>query len=318
MAHSIPPTPLSLRRRIDLWMARFIALVFFVINKLRPLPKPPQPVSVHRYGPHPDENLQFIPARADAPSRAPLVFIHGGGWIIMKKELYTRALIEFAEAGYPVFNLEYPLAPEHPHPGMLLSLLEALRWIRGQHPEVQSVHLMGDSAGGNLAMMLGILSHNPRLLRVLGPSAPSEVPVSIASVVSLYGVLDRLSWRHNGFPGVDLMLECYGGKVVFEERVPADKAITPMDLEFDSYPPSFLVAGSKDRLCEATRICSKRLESIPGVAKTKIYEGEIHGFFSMEWRPGYSELRRDIFEFLEAHEPRGDLANELHFGQVNG
>lgn len=309
MAHSIPPTPLSLQRRIELLVARLIALFFLVINKLRPMPKPPKPISLHRYGPHRHENLQFIPARADAPRRAPLVFIHGGGWIIMKKELYTRALTEFAEAGYPVFNLEYPLAPERPHPRMLFSLLDALGWIRRQHPEAQSVHLMGDSAGGNLAMMLGVLSHNPELLRDLGSGAPSEVPVSIASVVSLYGVLDRLSWRRHGFPGVDLMLECYGGKVVFEQRVPADKAITPMDLEFDSYPPSFLVAGSKDRLCEATRICGERLESIPGVAKVKIYEGEIHGFFSMEWRPGYSELRRDIFEFLEAC--------ETHLGEVN-
>ena len=318
MAHSIPPTPLNFRRRIDLVAARLIALFFLLINKLRPLPKPPKPISMHRYGPHPDESLQLIPARAGAPKRAPLVFIHGGGWIIMKKELYTRALIEFAEAGYPVFNLEYPLAPENPHPGMLLSLLQALRWIREQNPEVESVHLMGDSAGGNLVMMLGILSRNPELLGALGPGAPSKVPVSIASVVSLYGILDRLSSRRNRFPGVDLMLECYGGKVVFEERVPADKAITPMDLEFDSYPPSFLVAGSKDRLCESTRICAERLKSSPGVAKLKIYEGEIHGFFSMEWRPGYSELRQDIFEFLELRQTRRDLVNEPHGAEVHG
>lgn len=279
-------------------------MAFFVLlEKLRPSPASPSEVTNHRYGPDPAETLQYIPRAKGSPERAPIVFIHGGGWIIGKKELYARELFRFAEAGYPVFNLEYPVAPENPHPGILLSLLNALRWIRNEHPHVDAVHLMGDSAGGNLAMMLGIFSTNPELIANLREEGVTDAPMKCCSVVSLYGVLDRLSWLQTGFPGADLMLECYAGRAAFGETVGPGLAITPMDLEFETHPPTFLVAGSKDRLCESTRICARRLEAGPGIIASKIYEGEIHGFFSMPWRPCYSDLKRDVLAFLEAHDP---------------
>ncbi len=282
-----------------------MALVL-LLDKLRPSPNPPGKVSLHRYGADPAETLQYIAPREGRPERSPLVFIHGGGWIIGKKGLYTRELIRFAEAGHPIFNLEYPVAPEHPHPVILLSLLDALRWIRREHREIDGVHLMGDSAGGNLAMMLGILSTNPHFIRNLDDRTVAVAPVKCHSVVSLYGVLDRSSWLRTGFPGAHLMLECYAGKAAFEERVAPELSITPMDLEFDKHPPCFLVAGSKDRLCESTRILAKRLESGSGVVSSKIYEGEIHGFFNMPWRPRHAELQADVLAFLRAHDPLGD------------
>jgi acetyl esterase len=256
----------------------------------------------HRYGPHPRETLQLIPPKPGSPRRTPIVFIHGGGWIIMKSGLWTRELIEFANHGYPVFNVEYPLAPERPHPLMLRSLLEALRFIGEQHPEVDRVHLMGDSAGGNLVMMLALFSANPELLEHLGPGAPDEVPLRVQSVVPLYGIIDRTTSRRNRFPGIDLMVEAYGGPEALEDEVAPGKAITPMDLEFDACPPCFLVAGEKDRLADGTRALERRMSRMGLEVNCKIYDGEMHGFFSMPWRPGYPELRRDIFEFLDEHE----------------
>ena len=49
-------------------------------------------------------------------------------------------------------------------------MLAALAWIRSEHPQVDAVHLMGDSAGGNLVLMLGILLANPEQLAALPPT----------------------------------------------------------------------------------------------------------------------------------------------------
>ena len=106
------------------------------------------------------------------------------------------------------------------------------------------------------------------------------------------------------------MLECYGGQAALEETVGPELRITPMDLEFESHPPSFLVAGSKDRLAESTRILAKRLEAGTGIVRSKIYEGEMHGFFNMSWRPASSELKRDVLAFLEAHDPFATGSND--------
>ncbi len=308
MAHSLSPTPLGLKRRIGLLVARLIMAFFVLLNRLRPSPSWSEELSHHRYGADPAETLEHIPRKAGSPERAPVVFIHGGGWIIGNKKLYTRELLVFAEAGHPVFNLEYPVAPENPHPGILLSLLDALRWIRREHPGFDAVHLMGDSAGGNLAMMLGILCLNPHLITDLDGDPKADAPLRCLSAVSLYGILDRLSFLRTGFPGADLMLECYAGLAAFEEQVEPDLAITPMDLDFESHPPSFLIAGENDRLCESTRLCAARLAAGSGTVSSKIYPGEIHGFFSMPWRPHYAELKADVLKFVEAHDALGMAA----------
>ena len=299
MTRTISPTPVTLGQRFGVSTLRTLMSTFGFFGKLRSKPPAPGPVTHHSYGSHRDETLQVIPRKPGAPERNPVVYIHGGGWIAGKKELYTGDLYFLADAGYPVFNIEYPMAPENPHPGILISLFKALSWIRGNHPEVEQVHFIGDSAGGNLALMMGILCHNPHLIKDFDDSGDSQAVLRCQSVVSLYGVLDRLTWIRHEFPGGKLMLHCYGGKAAFAEEVDSKLAITPMDLSFDSYPPSFLIAGTKDQLCDSTRICAKKLETGTGDVESKIYEGEGHGFFNMSWRPAAAVLRKDMLSFLD-------------------
>jgi acetyl esterase/lipase len=271
--------------------------------RFRKQSNPPGPVSLHSYGEHRDETLQYIPRKPGSPERAAVVYIHGGGWIAGKKELYTADLFFLAEQGYPVFNVEYPLAPENPHPALLRSLLKALEWIRANHPEFETVHYMGDSAGGNLAMMLGLLSNNPSLVQDITPAAASGTALGCHSVVSIYGVLDRLSWIDNKFPLSRAMLESYAGKAAFLQDVAPSLAITPMDLEFESIPASYLAAGTEDQLCDSTEMFAKRLEGSPNEVTLSIFEGEAHGFFNMYWRPAYEEMRVEILEFLDRNDP---------------
>jgi len=293
-AHS---QPLSFGQRIGVLAWRGLMGVGGVLSSLNKF-DPPGPITQHSYGSHPDERIEFIPPRQGAPARAPLVYIHGGGWICGKKEMYTGELLFLAEAGYPVFNVEYPLAPERPHPHMLLSLLDALAWIRAEHPERGAVHLMGDSAGGNLVVMLGILLANPEKIRDLDADFTAPLPLA-QSVVSLYGVLDRLSWIEHGFPSARLMLECYAGPGALEHEGHPEAAITPMDFEFAELPPTFLSVGSADQLAESSRLCAEHLQKRFENVVYEVYEGEAHGFFNRAKRPATQRLRADILAFLE-------------------
>ncbi|MBW2293188.1 MAG: alpha/beta hydrolase, partial [Deltaproteobacteria bacterium] len=178
-------------------------------------------------------------------------------------------------------------------------------WVRENHAEFESAHCMGDSGGGNLAMMLGVLSRNPELIRDVDPSALPRTALSCQSVVSLYGVLDRLSWIENKFPLSRVMLESYAGKAAFEAEVTPALAITPMDLKFDSVPPCYLVAGTEDQLCESTKLFAERLEGSSSEVMLEIYEGEQHGFFNLSWRPASQEMRGQVTEFLKRHDSSG-------------
>ena len=282
-------------------MARWgIPVIFGATQLFRRPPRPPGSVSTHRYGEHPDENLELIAPRGDVPERSPIIYVHGGGWIAGRKELYTRYLSFLAEAGHPIFNIEYPMAPENPHPGILRSLLKALDWIRENHGEIRGTCLMGDSAGGNLVMMLGLFSANPKLLDAVAPERGGVMPLACHCVVSLYGVLDRLSWIEDGFPGGEMMLESYGGKAAFEPEVGPALALTPMDLEFEAAPASFLAVGSEDQLCRSSKLFGERLAAGPGKVVYKEYPGEGHGFFNVGRTRCDAELRRDVLEFLDS------------------
>ena len=296
MAKAITATKLSNSQKIGLMTWRSMMAVFSLLTRSahRSLG---DSISQHRYGADPAERLDFMAPPAGSTDKAPLVYIHGGGWICGKMEMYTAELAFLAEQGYPVFNLEYPLAPERPHPHMLLSLLSALAWIRKEHPEHESVHLMGDSAGGNLALMLGILMANPELIKALDEDFSETLP-KVDSIVSIYGVLDRLSWIEDGFPSAALMLECYAGPDALKPEVGPELAVTPMDLEFGQLPPTFISAGSKDQLAQSSQICADALGKRFDSVEYKVYPGEAHGFFNRSKRPASQELRGDILDFL--------------------
>jgi len=281
-------------------MRTVVPVAMNLTGVLRRRKRAPYGIEQHAYGPDPDERLEVIAPRPGAAERRPVVYFHGGGWILGTKESYTRHLTFLAEAGYPVINVEYPLAPEHPHPSLLRSLLRALDWIGERYPG--GVHVAGDSAGGNLAMMIGLLIENPSLLREVDP-ARAEAPLPCISVVSIYGVLDRLTWIEDGFPGSDNMLECYGGKAAFEESVGADLALTPDDLAFTEVPPSLLTVGTEDQLRRSSALFAERLVERASDVTHKEYPGEGHGFFSLGRSEHADQMNTDILEFLARFDP---------------
>jgi len=312
----IQPHALGPLQRIALIAMRILMSLLGVMAWLRRR-KIPLQIEQQRYGTLRDETLEVIRPASATDKRVAVVYVHGGGWIICRKEFYSSDLLFLAESGYTIFNLDYPLAPEHPHPIPLGSLLRALAWLQREHPEFEEIHLMGDSAGGNLAMMLGILIENPELRRPLDPKLLDLALPRPLSVVSLYGVLDRTSWLEHGFPGASVMLQSYAGRAAFEPEVGPELAITPVDLQFDRHPPCLLAIGTKDPLAESSRIAFERLYRNDGRMRLLEYEGEQHGFLNLGWRPNSQKLRHDIIDFLAASEATS-AAEEMWNSRVHG
>ncbi len=105
---------------------------------------------------------------AKSENKIAVVYIHGGAWLARGKGgFYSRPLLKFSEARYLTFSKNYPLTPNQQHPHLLGSFLKALSWIKNKYPAYE-IHIIGDSAGGNLEMMLGIYLSNPEHLSLLG------------------------------------------------------------------------------------------------------------------------------------------------------
>ena len=211
---------------------------------------------------------------ADA-SRA-ILYIHGGAWITGSPQTHrsiTRRLARLT--GFPVFAVDYRLAPEYPWPAALddcMNVWEALS-ERGLLP--QNVAVAGDSAGGKLAAVVSQLA-----ARDGGPRPVFQLliyPVTDAD-------FETASYRDNAD---GYMLTRDGMQWFWNHYVPdaggrRDAYAAPLRAaDLSGLPPATVQTAEFDPLRDEGEAYAKRLQDA-GVATTLTrYDGQIHGFAAM-------------------------------------
>ena len=94
-----------------------------------------------------------------------VLYLHGGGMILGSLGLYDPRVAGYVSAsGVPMLQVEYRLAPEHPHPTPVEDCYAALRWL-GEHAaelgvDPARIAVMGDSAGGGLAAGVALMARD--------------------------------------------------------------------------------------------------------------------------------------------------------------
>ena len=89
-------------------------------------------------------------------SSSPILYFHGGGYVLGGIESHDAALQFFAaEIGAKFFSLDYRLAPENKFPSSLDDANFALEWLGEKlNLPIKEISLCGDSAGGHLCASL--------------------------------------------------------------------------------------------------------------------------------------------------------------------
>ena len=92
--------------------------------------------------------------RRERVAEGAVLYLHGGAFCVHLPLLYRDFCIDMARrTGLPVLLPDYRLAPEHPAPAALDDCEAAYRHLLGQ-THAHRIVLVGDSAGGNLALAL--------------------------------------------------------------------------------------------------------------------------------------------------------------------
>ena len=119
-----------------------------------------------------------------------VIYMHGGFWVAGNKEGATMNLMPWLEMGYNVVNVEYRLGRVALAPAALEDCFCALRFLSDQaktyNIDVTKIIVTGESAGGHLALSLGIIPESAGLDR---ECAGSPLP-KVAAVVNWFGVAD--------------------------------------------------------------------------------------------------------------------------------
>jgi len=109
-----------------------------------------------------------------------LIFIHGGSWAKGKRSDYLPYLLDYAQKGYVCVTVSYRLAGVAHYPAAVQDVQAAVQWIREHAADhminPEKIALIGGSAGGHLAMMVGY--------------ADEAKDHKVQAVVNLYGPAD--------------------------------------------------------------------------------------------------------------------------------
>ncbi len=159
----------------------------------------------------------YVPVGKASPGGWPAILaLPGGGWRWVNRSDLGDTVSEFAKFGYVVAVADYAFASSNPathiFPLDIDDTRDAIRWLRttaatkyGVDPN--KIATWGESAGGNLASLLGTYPNGPL---PDDHSPPTNVSASVQAVVDFYGPADLTKlWDEN--PRVQPYLQTFLG-----------------------------------------------------------------------------------------------------------
>lgn len=228
-----------------------------------------------------------------------LIYFHGGGWASGHKGdgmMYTLAWLEM---GWDVVNVDYRLRGVAPAPAAVEDCLCALRWI-GEHAaeyqiDTSRLVVMGDSAGGHLALMTGMAPASAGLDRPCNRSGNAPLP-KVAGIVNWYGVTDMSDL----LKGPNRREDAVQWLAKADNREDLARRISPVTWARADVPPIITIHGDSDPSVPYSQAIKLRdaLNAVHARNELVTIKGGKHGGFTPEERVrAYLEIRRFLAQY---------------------
>ena len=210
------------------------------------------------------------PATGGAADRVTL-YLHGGGYTLGSHATHTAITSSLAKAtGASVLVPDYRLAPEHPYPAPLDDALAAYQSLLGRFP-AHAIAVAGDSAGGNLALLLVLALRDrglPLPSSVLLLSPWTDLTLSGESVSRLADADPLLSraWLERASPA-------FRGPIAAD-----DPRVSPLFADLRGLPRTLIQVGSDEILLSDSERFAERARAAGVDLHLEIEPGLWHDF----------------------------------------
>ncbi len=192
----------------------------------------------------------YIPSGEWKANRPAVLFIHGGGFKIGDKAEYRSASVcaDLARAGYVAVSCNYILSTKE-KPGVwpqnIADCREAVRWMRQNARDLgidpQRIAVAGGSAGGYLALMVGLTDEKPEL----GGNPNATISSKVSAVIDMYGVTSS---------------EKHGKDTLVNLGADTAKLFSPLSYVTSKSVPVLILHGTADKTVDIKE--SKNLEEV--------------------------------------------------------
>jgi acetyl esterase/lipase len=229
-----------------------------------------------------------------------VVVIHGGGWRAGNKRDCRIIMPDFVRRGYAAVSPQYRFCPKDPFPAQVEDVKAAVRWVKSHakeyHIDPERVGAIGFSAGGHLAMMLGLTSPADGLEGATPAGAPDS---RVKAVVNFFGPTDLAA---SDIPEISkpLVTDLLGGAAADKPDL-ASKA-SPLSYVSKDDAPVLTFQGTKDPLVpptQATKLAQAMTEAgVPG--RVELLIGAQHGWSGAELQRTKDETFAFFDQYLKA------------------
>lgn len=208
-----------------------------------------------------------------------ILLLPGGGYFFPAVSGHVRMLEEVArQCQSRGMIVNYRLAPEHPFPAGLEDAMAAYRYLLDSGVESHQIALLGDSAGGGLAISL--------LLSLKEQGLP--LPVA-AGVISPFADLSFSLPSRQFNQWRDPMLATQKGSEIFTryigDRPVTDPLLSPVYGHFSGFPPMLAQVCSTEILLDDTLRVARKARSQGVEFEVEIWEGLPHDFQILSFIP---------------------------------
>jgi acetyl esterase len=218
----------------------------------------------------------YLPADPTSPNPGTggaIVFLHGGGFVFGDLDTHDAQSRRTANrTGLAVLAVDYRRPPEHRFPAAPDDVDTAVAWLVVNGPtmgiDISRLVALGDSAGGNLALVAAL--RNPNLF---------------AATVLVYPFLDPRH-RFESYRREAGGLGAEEAAWYWHQYAGAPEDLDHPDLAplvsgaLGTLPPTLVVAAEHDPLVDEDVELARRMEAAGADVTLSTYPGMIHGFWS--------------------------------------
>ena len=270
------------------------------------------------------------PGKGEGPFPA-VVCIHGGGFRAGTRQRYLPIAYHLAQRGYVAAVVSYRLSPMAQFPAPVEDVKAAVRFLRANagrfHLDPERIGAVGGSAGGHLALMLGLTAD----VAPFEGSGPNQGASSrVQAVVNFYGPTDFTASYAPG-KSVDAaeVLPMFLGGDLEHNRAEHVRA-SPLNWVSPDDPPTLTIHGTEDTFVayEHGVWITERLRGAGVPTRLETIEGAGHGFKGADLDRAYAAMTnwfdahlvpkpQQRLLFVADHGPKGEIvAMEWPSGRV--
>lgn len=234
------------------------------------IPGPAGPIQARVYKPHEHSEDRLHPV---------VVYFHGGGWVFADLDVYDggpRGVSKMADV--IVVSCHYRQAPENKFPAAHEDAIAAYKWVlenaQSFNGDPRKVAVMGESAGGNLAMNVAIAARDQGF----------QAPVHQVLVYPVAGNdMDTPSYVENADakPLNKAMMKWFVDNTFSSPDETADPRINLVEADLTGLPSATVILAEIDPLRSEGEVLAERLEQAGVDVRHKTFNGSTHEFFGM-------------------------------------